>query len=75
MTPIEQPQNPGNEQQGNRSESGSNPQAAQQDTGFENPQRGDKWDNYQTKELSANEGQPGESAEEAAKVFENDGSA
>jgi hypothetical protein len=31
----------------------------QQSNNFENPQRGDQWDNYQTRELSGNTGRDG----------------
>ena len=72
MATNQQPQDPGNEKQGNQSGNADTQNGSQQDAGFENPQRGDEWSNYQTKELAANEGQRGESAEEAAKVFEND---
>lgn len=72
MATIQQSQNPGNEKQENPSGSAGNQNGAQQDAGFENPQRGDDWNNYQTRELSGSEGQSGESAEEAAKVFQND---
>lgn len=73
MATVQQPQNPGNEKQGDQSGSAGKQNESQQDAGFENPQRGDDWGNYQTRELSANERQRGESADEAAKVFENDG--
>jgi hypothetical protein len=63
---------PGDENESQASSADNTTQQGQ--TGDEqNPQEGKEWDNYQTKELSANEEGGGISAEEAAQVFEKDG--
>ncbi len=55
----------------NNDTSRSKEQQQQQNTDFENPQQGDEWNNYQTKELSSH-GRSGSTAKEAAETFEKD---
>lgn len=62
----------GNEDRSDDSSSGNRSGIReQQDVNVNNPQRGTEWNNYQTKELSANE-KSDISAEEAAQAFEED---
>ena len=68
---------PGRESDAGRSsqenpQQGNPQQGDSQNANLDNPQEGSQWSNYQTKELSS-EGEGGISAEEAAKVFEEEG--
>lgn len=61
--------NEGNSSDNSRSNIGGSQE--QQDINVSNPQRGNEWNNYQTRELSANE-EDNLSAEEAAESFNDE---
>lgn len=72
ITNLDQQPGRGNEGRSNDNSSGRREGTQeQQDVNITNPQRGSDWNNYQTKELSANE-EGNISAEEAAQAFEDD---
>lgn len=62
-----------NEGQSNNSQNTN--QGSEQETTFDNPQEGKKWDNYQTRTLSTefDENTAKQTAEDARTAFENDG--
>jgi hypothetical protein len=69
---LDQQPGRGNEGRSNDNSSGNRSGIQeQQDLNVNNPQRGSEWNNYQTKELSANE-ESGISAEEAAQAFDDE---
>lgn len=53
-----------------QNENASSNEGQQQAGNFDNPQSGESWSNYQTKELSGNQGSVSE--EEVREAFEND---